>query len=139
MTRSLSLISVIFLALLAGLGIASLFTVHQTKQALVLQFGDPRRVVTEAGLHFKMPFVQNVIYIDKRILDLDSPAEELIAADQKRLVVDACHSSHHSHRIRHGLDRAGHALGGIRTTFESRCECHRSYAARRLHLWRCGL
>jgi len=89
MTRSLSLISVIFLALLAGLGIASLFTVHQTKQALVLQFGDPRRVVTEAGLHFKMPFVQNVIYIDKRILDLDSPAEELIAADQKRLVVDA--------------------------------------------------
>ena len=55
----------------------------------MLQFGDPRRVITDAGLHFKVPFVQNIIFIDKRILDLDTPAEELIASDQKRLVVDA--------------------------------------------------
>lgn len=79
-------------ALVAVLGVlasASLFTVHQTQQALVLQFGDPRRVIMEPGLHVKMPFVQNVIFVDKRILDLDTPAEELIASDQKRLVVDA--------------------------------------------------
>ncbi|MEQ8747740.1 protease modulator HflC [Pyruvatibacter sp.] len=67
----------------------ALFTVHQTQQALVLQFGEPRQVVQDAGLHFKVPFVQNVITIDKRILDLDIQPEEVIASDQKRLVVDA--------------------------------------------------
>ena len=67
----------------------AVFIVHQTEQALLLQFGDPRRVITTPGLQFKMPFIQNVIYIDKRILDLDSPPEEIIAADQKRIVVDA--------------------------------------------------
>ena len=89
MKRPSLVISLILLAVLAVLASASLFTVHQTKQALVLQFGDPRRVIMDAGLHFKVPFVQNVILIDKRILDLDTPAEELIASDQKRLVVDA--------------------------------------------------
>ena len=74
---------------LAVLAASALFTVHQTQQALVLQFGDPRRVVTEPGLHVRMPFVQNVVYLDNRILHLDSEAEELIASDQKRLVVDA--------------------------------------------------
>lgn len=67
----------------------SLFTVHQTQQALVLQFGAPQKVVLEPGLKFKVPFVQNVITIDKRILDLDIQPEEVIASDQKRLVVDA--------------------------------------------------
>ncbi len=67
----------------------ALFTVFQTQQALVLQLGEPKRVIREAGLHFKTPFVQNVIYLDKRILDLDSPVQEVIASDQKRLVVDA--------------------------------------------------
>ncbi len=85
--------------LLVGLGVVvaaivvllsmSLFTVFQTQQALVLQFGEPKRVIRDAGLQFKLPFVQNVIYLDKRILDLDSPAQEVIASDQKRLVVDA--------------------------------------------------
>ena len=89
MKRPSLVISLILVAALGVLASASLFTVHQTKQALVLQFGDPRRVIMDAGLHFKMPFVQNVIFIDKRILDLDTPAEELIASDQKRLVVDA--------------------------------------------------
>ena len=89
MKRPSLVISLILLAVLGVLASASLFTVHQTKQALVLQFGDPRRVIMDAGLHFKVPFVQNVILIDKRILDLDTPAEELIASDQKRLVVDA--------------------------------------------------
>ena len=89
MKRPSLVISLILLAALGVLASASLFTVHQTQQALVLQFGDPRRVITDAGLHFKVPFVQNIIFIDKRILDLDTPAEELIASDQKRLVVDA--------------------------------------------------
>jgi membrane protease subunit HflC len=89
MNRSIGIISLILLVALGIIASASLFTVHQTQQALVLQFGDPRRVITEPGLNFKVPFVQNVIYIDKRILDLDTPAEELIASDQKRLVVDA--------------------------------------------------
>jgi membrane protease subunit HflC len=70
--------------------LSSLFTVHQTQLALVLQWGAPREVVTEAGLHFKAPWpVQNVLYLDKRVLFLDLPAEEVIAQDKKRLVVDA--------------------------------------------------
>ncbi|MEP0708516.1 protease modulator HflC [Parvibaculum sp.] len=67
----------------------SAFTVSMTQQAIVLQFGDPRAVVTEPGLHWKLPVVQNVIYIDKRILNLNAPPEEIIAKDRKRLVVDA--------------------------------------------------
>ena len=89
MSRGSTIVTVIIIAALGIIASASLFTVHQTQQALVLQFGDPRRVITEPGLNFKVPFVQNVIFIDKRILDLDTPAEELIASDQKRLVVDA--------------------------------------------------
>jgi membrane protease subunit HflC len=65
------------------------FTVRQTEQALVVRFGEPVRVVTEPGLHFKAPFIDAVISIDKRILDLENPSQEVIAFDQKRLVVDA--------------------------------------------------
>ncbi|MEM6666968.1 MAG: SPFH domain-containing protein, partial [Pseudomonadota bacterium] len=79
----------ILTAIAAFVAYNALFTVYQTQQALVLQFGDPKRVINEPGLQLKLPFVQNVIYIDKRILDLDSPAQEVIASDQKRLVVDA--------------------------------------------------
>jgi len=68
---------------------SSLFTVYQTQQALVLRLGQPVHVVSEPGLHLKAPFIDNVIAIDKRILDLESPAQEVIASDQKRLVVDA--------------------------------------------------
>jgi len=71
------------------LGYSSLFTVYQTKQALVVRLGEPVRVVTDAGLHFKIPLIDSVIAIDKRILDLENPAQEVIASDQKRLVVDA--------------------------------------------------
>ncbi len=70
--------------------LSSLFTVHQTQLALVLQWGAPREVVTDPGLHFKAPWpFQNVLYLDKRVLYLDLPAEEVIAQDKKRLVVDA--------------------------------------------------
>jgi membrane protease subunit HflC len=68
---------------------SSLFTVYQTQQALVVRLGQVVRVVDEPGLNVKLPFVDNVIDIDKRILDLEAPAQEVIASDQKRLVVDA--------------------------------------------------
>ncbi len=67
----------------------SLFTVYQTRQALVVRLGEPIRVVTQPGLHFKVPLIDSVIQIDNRILDLENPAQEVIASDQKRLVVDA--------------------------------------------------
>jgi modulator of FtsH protease HflC len=81
---------VIAVLIIAALFIAygSLFTVYQTQQALVVRLGDPVHVVTEPGLHAKLPLVDSVIPIDKRILDLEAPAQELIASDQKRLVVD---------------------------------------------------
>ena len=67
----------------------SLFIVQEISQAIVLQFGDPKKIVTKAGLNFKLPFIQNVVFLDKRILNLDAPPEEVIASDQKRLIVDA--------------------------------------------------
>ena len=68
---------------------SAVFTVYQTQQALVVRLGQPVRVVGEPGLHVKVPFIDSVIDIDKRILDLEAPAQEVIASDQKRLVVDA--------------------------------------------------
>tara|TARA_B100001093_G_scaffold501740_1_gene553806 strand:+ start:2185 stop:3054 length:870 start_codon:yes stop_codon:yes gene_type:complete len=67
----------------------SLFIVQEISQAIVLQFGDPKKIITKAGLNFKLPFIQNVVYLDRRILNLDNAPEEVIAADQKRLIVDA--------------------------------------------------
>jgi membrane protease subunit HflC len=71
------------------LGYGSLFTVYQTHQALVVRLGQPVRVVTDPGINFKVPLIDSVIPIDKRILDLEAPVQEVIASDQKRLVVDA--------------------------------------------------
>lgn len=68
---------------------ASLFTVNQTQQALVLQFGEWKRTIQEPGLHAKVPFVQNVVLIDARVLNVDPPTEQVILSDQKRLSVDA--------------------------------------------------
>ncbi|WCL53563.1 protease modulator HflC [Gimibacter soli] len=73
-------------ALLVG---ASLYTVNERQQAIVVQFGDPQRTVVEPGLHFKTPFVEQVIYLDKRILSLDVRPQEVLASDQRRLVVDS--------------------------------------------------
>ena len=67
----------------------SFFTVKEINQAIVLQFGDPKRVIAEPGLKVKIPFIQNVVFIDRRILSLDPQPEEVIASDQKRLIVDA--------------------------------------------------
>ncbi|MEQ9448228.1 MAG: protease modulator HflC [Rhodospirillaceae bacterium] len=85
--RSTVLIVVAVAALFAALG--SMFTVHQTQQALVLQFGDPRRVITEPGLHFKIPFIQNVLYYESRILELDPQGQDMALVDQRRINVDS--------------------------------------------------
>jgi modulator of FtsH protease HflC len=68
---------------------ASLFTVDQTEQVLITQFGDPIRVIRDPGLHAKTPFVQTVISFDKRLLNLELPGEQVILGDQRRLVVDS--------------------------------------------------
>jgi membrane protease subunit HflC len=83
------IVTLFLLFVLAIIGYSSVFTVDMTEQALVVRLGDPVRVVTEPGLNFKAPFIDTVINIDKRILDLENPSQEVIASDQKRLVVDA--------------------------------------------------
>ena len=88
MNRKLAILGII----VAGAGFiafSALFTVHQTTQAMVLQFGNPVRVIQTPGLNWKVPFVQNVEYYDRRILDLDPPAQEVILKDQKRINVDS--------------------------------------------------
>jgi membrane protease subunit HflC len=90
----------VLLLVLAIIGYSTLFTVYQTKQALVVRLGQPVRVITTPGLNVKVPFIDSVIYIDKRILAIESPAQEVIASSQddsipgagqagERLVVDA--------------------------------------------------
>ena len=64
----------------------SIFIVKEINQAIVLQFGDPKRIISKPGINFKIPFIQNVVFLDKRILNLDAPPEEVIASDQKRLI-----------------------------------------------------
>lgn len=88
MNRSIVAVAALVVVLII-VAMSSVFTVHQTENALVLQFGQPVRPISEPGLQFKLPLVQDVLYFDKRILDLEPPQEEVIAADQKRLVVDS--------------------------------------------------
>ena len=86
---SLRLFTYTFLVIFGFCLYSSFFTVDQTKQAIVLQFGEPKRVVTKPGLNFKMPFIQEVAYFEKRVLSLVSrDSEEVILSDQKRLEVD---------------------------------------------------
>ena len=86
--KSIKILSGIIVAI-AALAFFSIFIVKEVNQAIVLQFGDPKRIISKPGLNFKIPFIQNVVYLDKRILNLDTPPEEVIASDQKRLIVDA--------------------------------------------------
>ena len=89
MTEKILKIS-IFVAVLTGLLIYStFFIVKETHQAIVLQLGEPKKVYKDAGLYFKIPLIQNVHFLDKRVIDIDAPAEEVIALDQKRIIVDA--------------------------------------------------
>lgn len=86
----LTLLPIVLIGI-AGLVVlfSTLFTVHQTQYALVVQLGEIKKVIKKPGIKVKTPFVQNVVFLDNRILPLDTPPEEVIAADRKRLVVDA--------------------------------------------------
>ena len=85
--RNIIVILILFIAFLTFTG--AFFIVNETKQALVLQFGDPRKVVTKPGLQFKIPFIQDAVFIDSRLLNLDPQPEEMILSDQKRIIVDS--------------------------------------------------
>lgn len=89
MNRTVLTVIAVVLAILVIVSMSAFYTVHQAQQALVLQFGQPVNLVREPGLRLKLPFIQNVIFYDKRLLDYDAEPQEVIALDQKRLVVDA--------------------------------------------------
>lgn len=88
MSKTLAIlgVSAVVLGIVAS---SAMYTVNQTEQAMVMQFGNPKREVREPGLHFKTPFIQDVVYYDSRILDLDPPSGQVILSDQKRINVDA--------------------------------------------------
>ena len=80
------------LLVLLFIGLSATFELHQTQQALLLRFGEPvpdRGLVTQPGLHFKLPLIETVVYLDNRILDLESSKQEVLASDNQRLEVDA--------------------------------------------------
>lgn len=81
--------SLVVLALVAFVGASSLYVVNEREQAIVVQFGEPKRTVPDPGLHFKLPVVEQVIFIDKRILSLDIRPQEVLASDQRRILVDS--------------------------------------------------
>ena len=88
MNRLLAIIGIVVVA--GGILVSqSLFVVDETQQALVLQFGEPRREIREPGLNVKIPFIQNTVYYERRALDVDPPRQQVILADQKRLDVDS--------------------------------------------------
>ena len=89
MSGRLSVIAAIVIVAAVLVTISAAFIVDQREQVLVLQFGEPIRVIQEPGLNFKAPFIQQVVRFDRRLLDYDNAPEEVIASDQKRLVVDA--------------------------------------------------
>jgi len=77
-----------FIIIILFIGGSSFFYVDQRVQALVLQFGEPVKLIKTPGLQFKIPFMQNVEYFDKRLILFDNPREEIISSDKKRLIVD---------------------------------------------------
>ena len=89
MNRKTSLILGVLVIVLGIVVSSAAFTVHQTNQAIVLQFGNPKNAYPDPGLHWKLPFIQNVLFYEKRVLNLDPPVESIILSDQKRILVDA--------------------------------------------------
>ena len=85
--RNILIILILLMGLLTLTG--SFFVVQEWRQAIVLQFGEPRKVITEPGLNFKIPFIQDAIFFDSRMLNLDPQPEEMILSDQKRIIVDS--------------------------------------------------
>jgi membrane protease subunit HflC len=88
MSRAL-IIGAAALVVIVLLAVSSLFTVDQTEQVLITQFGRPVKVISDPGLHAKVPFIQNVISFDRRLLNLELSGEEVILGDQRRLIVDS--------------------------------------------------
>ena len=87
--NKLLIIGGVILFIVGVVASSSLFIVEQTQQAIVLFFGKPQKTIQDPGLYFKIPFGEEVVYYDKRVLDLDPPKERMILADQKRLDVDS--------------------------------------------------
>ena len=85
--RNIIIMLIIFLGFLTFTG--AFFIVNETKQAIVLQFGEPRQVISKPGLQFKIPFIQDAVFLDSRMLNLDPQPEEMILSDQKRIIVDS--------------------------------------------------
>ena len=85
--KNIITILIIFIAFLTFTG--AFFIVNETKQAIVLQFGEPRQVISKPGLQFKIPFIQDAVFLDSRMLNLDPQPEEMILSDQKRIIVDS--------------------------------------------------
>ena len=79
----------IVVILLGFIAKGALFTVSETEQAIIMQFGDPKRVISEPGLNFKLPLVQDVQYYEKRTLNLDPPTESMLLSDKKRVLLDS--------------------------------------------------
>ncbi len=84
-TKKILIIATIIMIIVGS----AMFTVDQRQQVLILQFGEPKRVIKEAGIHFKIPLLQNSVFFDKRIIDLSIAEQEVIASDQKRLIINA--------------------------------------------------
>jgi membrane protease subunit HflC len=89
MSKTFTVILGVLVLIVGVIASSALFTVSQTEQALVMQFGKPKSTIREPGLNVKIPFIQNVVYFDNRVLNLDPPAGQVILADQKRINVDA--------------------------------------------------
>ncbi len=89
MNDKMKIYAAVILALILFVAFNAVYVLNQTEQAIVLQFGEPMRVVKEPGLKFKVPFIQNVVFYDKRLLNLDPPAQEIVLNDKKRLDVDS--------------------------------------------------
>ena len=85
--RNIIIVLILFVVFLTITG--AFFIVNETKQAIVLQFGEPRQVISEPGLQFKVPFIQDAVFLDRRMLNLDPQPEEMILSDQKRIIVDS--------------------------------------------------
>ncbi|HEY0282346.1 MAG TPA: protease modulator HflC [Rhizomicrobium sp.] len=88
MSRTVTIAVSVAVLFVLGVLFSCVFTIYQTQQALIVQFGAPKAIVREPGLHFKLPW-QQVIFFDRRLLNLDAKSEEVIAQDKKRIQVDA--------------------------------------------------
>ncbi len=89
MNRPILIGLLVAVAVVVFVALSSTFVVNQREQALVVQLGEPKRVIDEPGLNFKIPFVQKVFYFDKRVLNFDAPAQEAPTLDQKQVVIES--------------------------------------------------